>query len=90
MGGRAYGHGRQGSAGVMSEWNVLIKKTRRHGIADPKLVCIDIAPYGNTQAPDCQDILNVGGFSDAVFRVVASFLENDASRFVREVESVEL
>ncbi|PAY16667.1 ribonucleoprotein [Rhodopirellula sp. SM50] len=88
--GRAYGYGRGGSTGVMTEWEKFKKAQRKNGIADPKLVCIDIAPYGNTQAPDRQDILNVGGFSDAVFRVVASFLENDASRFVRDVESVEL
>ncbi len=34
--------------------------------------------------------MTIGGFSDAVFNVVSSFLENDASRVVREVESVEL
>ena len=36
------------------------------------------------------DILNVGGFSDAVFSVVAAFLADDAGRFVAEVEAVEL
>jgi 60 kDa SS-A/Ro ribonucleoprotein len=35
-------------------------------------------------------VLNIGGFSDAVFNVVASFLASDAGRFVAEVESVEL
>jgi hypothetical protein len=39
--------------------------------ASPKFVCIDLQPYGTTQAPDRSDILNVGGFSDAVFSVVA-------------------
>jgi 60 kDa SS-A/Ro ribonucleoprotein len=34
--------------------------------------------------------MNITGFSDAGFNVVSSFLENDASRFVRDVESVEL
>lgn len=42
------------------------------------------------RAPDRGDILNIGGFSDAVFNVVASFLASDAGRFVAEVESVEL
>ena len=88
--GRAYGFGRGGSTGVMTEWEKFKKTQRGHGIADPKLVCIDIAPYGNTQAPDRQDILNIGGFSDAVFNVVTSFLESDKNRFVREVESIEL
>ncbi|MCG8649699.1 MAG: TROVE domain-containing protein [Pirellulales bacterium] len=88
--GRAYGFGRGGSTGVMTEWEKFKKTQRGHGIADPKLVCIDIAPYGNTQAPDRQDILNIGGFSDAVFNVVSSFLESDTNRIVREVEAVEL
>jgi hypothetical protein len=44
----------------------------------------------NTQTPDRSDILNVGGFSDAVLRVVAAFLAEDAGRFVAEVEAVEL
>jgi len=36
------------------------------------------------------DILNIGGFADAVFHVVASFLTGDPGRFVAEVEAVEL
>ena len=56
----------------------------------PKLVCIDLQPYVTSQAPDRGDILNIGGFSDAVFSVVASFLAGDAGRFVAEVEAVEL
>ncbi len=47
-------------------------------------------PYGNTQAPEQADILNIGGFSDAVFSVVSSFLSDDANRFVSEVEALEL
>jgi 60 kDa SS-A/Ro ribonucleoprotein len=34
--------------------------------------------------------MTMGGFSDAVFNVVSSFLSADKNRFVREVESVEL
>ncbi|XZE56078.1 vWA domain-containing protein [Planctomycetaceae bacterium SH139] len=88
--GRAYGYGQNDSTGVITQWEKFKKIQRGHGIADPKLVCIDIQPYGTSQAPERNDILNIGGFSDAVFNVVSSFLENDASRFVREVESVEL
>ena len=47
-------------------------------------------PYTSTQAPDRNDILNIGGFSDAVFSVVAAFLSEDTGRFVAEVEAVEL
>jgi hypothetical protein len=35
-------------------------------------------------------VLIVGGFSDAVFSVVASFLADDNGRFLAEVEKVEL
>ncbi|MDB5296232.1 MAG: hypothetical protein JWO31_2215 [Phycisphaerales bacterium] len=38
-----------------------------------KLVCIDLQPYGSTQAAERDDVLNVGGFSDRVFDVVAEF-----------------
>jgi 60 kDa SS-A/Ro ribonucleoprotein len=87
------GSGRYGSTGVMSEWQAFVKNQLRlggHGIPAPKLVCIDIQPYGSTQAPERADILNIGGFSDAVFHVVASYLSSDAARFVAEVESIEL
>jgi 60 kDa SS-A/Ro ribonucleoprotein len=84
------GSGRYGSTGVMTEWQAFVKNQLRlggHGIPAPKLVCIDIQPYGSTQAPERADILNIGGFSDAVFKVVASYLSSDAARFVAEVES---
>jgi 60 kDa SS-A/Ro ribonucleoprotein len=60
------------------------------GFASPKLICIDLQHYDTTQASDRSDILNVGGVSDAVFNVVAAFLADDVTRFVTEVESVEL
>ena len=82
-----------GSTGVMSQWQKFVRNQRRlggHDIVAPKLVCIDIQPYGNAQAPERADILNIGGFSDAVFNVVSSFLSADKNRFIREVESIEL
>lgn len=84
------GTGRYGSTGVMTEWQKFVQNQKQLGITDPKLVCIDIAPYGSTQAPERDDILNIGGFSDAVFHVVASYLADDSARFVSEVESIEL
>lgn len=90
---RPYGYGAHGTTGVLTEWQAFVKNQLRlggHAACAPKLVCIDIQPYGTTQAPDRSDILNVGGFSDAVFGVVAAFLAGDAGRFVKEVEAVEL
>jgi 60 kDa SS-A/Ro ribonucleoprotein len=84
------GTGRYGATGVMTEWQKFVANQRRLGVSSPKLVCIDIQPYGSTQAPERDDILNIGGFSDAVFHVVASCLCDDAARFVAEVQSIEL
>ena len=87
------GAGRNGSTAVMTEWQTFVRnQVRLHGkgFAGPKLVCIDLQPYTTTQAPERSDILNVGGFSDAVFSVVAAFLADDSGRFVAEVEKVEL
>jgi 60 kDa SS-A/Ro ribonucleoprotein len=57
---------------------------------EAKLVCIDVQPYGHTQAQDRDDILNVGGFSDAVFEVVASFAKGDGAHWIEVIQRVEL
>jgi 60 kDa SS-A/Ro ribonucleoprotein len=88
------GQGRHGSTAVLTEWQHFVKNQTQlhHGgeFVAPKLVCIDLQPYTTVQAPDRDDILNVGGFSDAVLTVVASFLSDDTNRFVTEVEAVAL
>jgi 60 kDa SS-A/Ro ribonucleoprotein len=91
--GQPFAHGRQGSTGTLDQWQRFVQNQKRlagNAAASPKLVCIDLQPYGTTQAPEQSDILNVGGFSDAVFSVVTAFLADDAGRFVAEVEAVEL
>ncbi len=87
------GTGRNDSTAVMTEWQTfVVNQVRLHdrGWPGAKLVCIDLQPYTTTQAPDRSDILNVGGFSDAVFSVVGAFLTEDAGRLVGEVEAVAL
>lgn len=73
--------------GLMTEWTKLKRKNR-----NAKLVAIDIQPYGTTQAPERGDILNVGGFSDAVFEVVANFAKDQLgpAHWVGEIEKVEV
>jgi 60 kDa SS-A/Ro ribonucleoprotein len=87
--------GRYGSTAVMTEWQAFVAHQQRlreagSALPAPRLVCIDVQAYTTTQAPERDDILNVGGFSDAVFGVVSSFLRDDAHRFVAEVEAIEL
>ena len=57
-----------------------------------RLICIDLQPHGTTQAPDRADILNVGGFSDAVFDVVAQFASGTfgAGHWVDAIEQMEI
>ena len=57
-----------------------------------RLVCIDIQPYGTTQAAEREDILNIGGFSDAVFEVIASFASGELrpDHWVGLIEAIEL
>lgn len=57
-----------------------------------RLICIDLQPHGTTQAPDRADILNVGGFSDAVFDVVAQFASGNfgAGHWVDAIEQMEI
>lgn len=42
-----------------------------------KLVLIDVQPNTSTQAQSREDVLNVGGFSDAVFEIVSSFAKGE-------------
>jgi 60 kDa SS-A/Ro ribonucleoprotein len=69
---------------MMVEWEKI--KTRN---PKAKLVCIDITPNTTTQAPDRKDILNIAGFSDKVFDLIASFAAgaDGTYHWVREIEN---
>jgi 60 kDa SS-A/Ro ribonucleoprotein len=68
---------------TMEEWSRF--KARN---PQARLVCIDLQPYGTTQAPDREDVLNVGGFSDQVFDVIAAFRRDggDADPWAKAIE----
>ena len=76
---------RRGATATMREWDQL---SRRNPGA--KLVCVDLQPYGTTQAMGRPDILNVGGFSDAVFDTIARFATGKARDWVAEVNETEV
>ena len=57
-----------------------------------RLVCVDIQPYGTSQAAEAADVLNVGGFSDAVFEIIGLFAAGrlTADHWVGEIETIAL
>ena len=63
-------HGRFGGGRTetLNQWSAF----KAHN-PNAKLVCIDLQPYSTTQAAEREDILNIGGFSDHVFDVIAEF-----------------
>ena len=72
---------------TLSEWQVY--KTRN---PNAKLVCLDIQPYATTQVVERPDVLNIGGFSDRVFDVIAKFASGilNANHWVGVIEAVNL
>ncbi len=84
------GTGRRGSTGVMTAWEAFVANQRKLAgeKVNPKLVCIDLQPYQTVQACERTDIMNIGGFSDAVFACVNAFVADSSQRFVDEVEEV--
>ena len=78
---------RRGATQTLREWELLKARNPK-----ARLVCIDLQPGATTQAAERHDILNVGGFSDAVFATVASFAEGraDADHWVGEIDKIAL
>jgi 60 kDa SS-A/Ro ribonucleoprotein len=76
---------RYGATATMGEWDRLVRRN-----PGAKLVCVDIQPYGTTQANGQPEILNVGGFSDAVFDTIARFARGEARDSVELVNQMEV
>ena len=70
---------------MLSKWDEM--KTHN---PKAKLINIDIQPNRSTQVVDREDIVNIGGFSDAVFDFVAQFVSGDSTHWVDLIEAVEL
>jgi len=76
---------RGGATATMRAWDRVKRRN-----PNAKLVCVDVQPYGTTQASGRADILNVGGFSDAVFDTIARFVANETRDWVEIVKQTEV
>ncbi len=78
---------RHGATQTLREWERFKSRNPK-----ARLVCLDMQPYARSQAPERDDILNIGGFSDSVFQVVAAFAAGQlqAGHWVGEISAVTL
>lgn len=72
---------------TMRQWAVF-----KQSNPQARLVCIDLQPYATVQAVEREDILNIGGFSDQVFKIIAAFAEGrlNPDHWVGEITSLAL
>jgi 60 kDa SS-A/Ro ribonucleoprotein len=82
-----YGRFGGGRTETMKQWAQFKQRNPQ-----ARMVCIDIQPYGTTQAVEREDILNIGGFSDQVFDVISEFAAGrlSADHWIGVIESVKL
>ena len=87
MDGKNYGWCGGGRTATMEQWRKL-----KHRNGKAKMVCLDVVPNATSQTVDAEDILNIGGFSDRVFDVMAKFNQPDTAtqHWVEVIEKVEL
>lgn len=76
-----------GGTETMRQWEALKLRCPR-----ARMVCIDLQPYATSQTVENKDVLHVGGFSDAVFDLLASVASDgtDARRWVERIEAIAL
>ncbi|MGO0790933.1 vWA domain-containing protein [Herbaspirillum seropedicae] len=76
-----------GATETLRQWQQFKQRNRK-----ARLVCVDLAPHASSQAPESDDILNIGGFSDDVFRLLASFAagQMQPQHWVDEIASMPL
>ncbi len=69
---------------AMSEWRRLQQKN-----PDARLVCVDLTPNTTKQVAVEPNVLNVGGFGDAVWSAIATFLSEKKS-WMETLSSVDI
>ncbi|MCA9090843.1 MAG: TROVE domain-containing protein [Planctomycetaceae bacterium] len=83
-------YGRYGGVSAtetMKQWQLFKQRNPQ-----AKMICIDIQPYASTQATERADIINVAGFSDQVFQLIADVAQGRSSEnhWVNQIEQMKL
>ncbi|WP_332856066.1 vWA domain-containing protein [Duganella sp. S19_KUP01_CR8] len=78
---------RHGGTETMRQWQMFKQRNPQ-----AKLVCIDLTPHATTQAKEQADVLNIGGFSDDVFKIIAAFAAGQlgAAHWLGEIEAIDI
>lgn len=82
-----YGHWGGGATHTMQEWSAFKARSPQ-----ARMICVDVQPYGSTQAQERADIINVGGFSDRVFDLIGAVATGGAAKgyWVDRIQSVKI
>lgn len=82
-------HGRFGgnATETLKQWALFKRRNPR-----ARMICIDVQPCLSTQVKERDDVINVGGFSDQVFNLIAAVAGGEASagHWVRQIEAMTL
>ena len=88
--GLGFGYSGQGTA-TLREFEIFKRRNPK-----ARMVCIDLAANVTTQAQERDDVMNIGGFSDEVFKVIGRFAAggsvatDDASLWVSEIKAIDV
>ncbi|MGH8081895.1 MAG: RNA-binding protein, partial [Lysobacter sp.] len=76
-----------GATATMNEWAQI--KARCPGA---RMICIDLQPTATSLTVESPDVLHIGGFSDAVFDLIAVYAAQggQAARWVERIDSIPL
>lgn len=82
-----YGYRSSQSTKTSQYWDEIKKNN-----PNAKMVNIDIQPYTTTQAKTQKDIMNIGGFSDVVWDVIAKFAKHgqNGSHWLETIKKVDI
>ena len=79
--------GRWGSTGVANEWEIIRKRCPK-----AKMININLAVEDTVQIRDDVGIINIGGFSEAIFDVIKLWTEDGcgADGWVKQIEDISI